>query len=453
MQKLLLAFFLAVLPSFAAEKFNVRNFGAKGDGISSDTEAINHAIQAATVQVGSEVHFPPGRYLIGTLELESDVDLVIEAGATLLGTKNLADYKIFHPPAGSPEAGFKPEWHRGLILGDNVENVTISGGGVIDGGKVFDPQGEEHMRGPHTILIGHGRAINLQHISVRDSANYAILLEDCSDSQINDVKITGGWDGIHFRGWPNRYCTNITISDCHLFTGDDAIAGRYWENVSIVNTEFNSSCNGIRLIGPAHKLSVRNCQFNGPGQYPHRSSSRTNMLAAVALQPGAWDPTEGVLDDVQLSDLRMQNVAAPFHFALKGDNTVGSIQVSKVKATGVYRAPCTIESWTSHPFTNVVFRDVDIEFAGGGNAEDARIPVRPPGVDARKLPVWGFYARNVENLTLENVRLKLGRDDVRPVARFENVQHLTTNDFAFPKVAGVTEPLQNVSEPERPSGR
>ena len=130
------------------------------------------------------------------------------------------------------------------------------------------------------------------------------------------------------------------------------------------------------------------------------------MLAAVALQPGAWDPTEGVLDDVHLSDLAIQNVSTPFHFALKGNNTVGSIEVRKVQARNVYRAPCTIESWNAHPFTNVVFSDVTIEFAGGGTEQDARLPIKPPGVDAGKLPIWGFYARNVENLTLENVSIK-----------------------------------------------
>jgi hypothetical protein len=82
-----------------------------------------------------------------------------------------------------------------------------------------------------------------------------------------------------------------------------------------------------------------------------------------------------------------------------------------------------------------------VDFAGGGSTEDARLPIKAPGVDARKLPVWGFFARNVENLTLESVWLKLAKDDPRPVARFENVTHLTTNHFDFPKVPGVEQPI------------
>jgi len=449
MRPFILTFLLCVRCLAApAEIFNVRDFGAKGDGLTLDTEAINHAIEAATVKAGAEVHFPAGKYLSGTIELKSELTLVIEADATLVGTTNLSAYKFFRPPPGTPEAGFKPEWHRALILGDSVKEVTITGGGTIDGNKVFDPRGEERMRGPHTILIGHGRNIAVEKISIRDAANYAIMLEDCSDSKVTECRITGGWDGVHFRGWPNSYCRNITIADCQIFAGDDAIAGRYWENVIIADCTINSSCNGIRLIGPAKKLMINDCQFFGPGQYPHRSSKRTNMLAAVALQPGAWDPTEGPLDDVHLSDLAIQNVTTAFHFALKGNNTVGTIEVNKVTAKGVYRAASTIESWNNHAFTNVIFRDVNIEFTGGGTDADAEIAIRPPGVDARKLPVWGFYARNVDHLTFENVRLRLEKDDLRPVGRFENIEHLTLDHFDFPKIPAVTNALvmQSVGE-------
>jgi len=433
---------LSLFFGLAAEPrtLDVRAFGAKGDGRTVETEALNRAMAAAGREKG-EVRFPPGRYLSGTIELRSGVTLHLEPGATLLGTTNLSDYKMFRPPAGTPEAGFKPEWHRALLLGVNVENVRITGGGIIDGNKVFDPKGEERMRGPHTILVGHGRNITIDNVQIRDSANYAILLEDCSDTKIQSIRVTGGWDGVHFRGWPDRYCTNVTITDSQFFTGDDAIAGRYWENVVIADCVLNSSCNGIRVIGPARKLMVNDCQFFGPGQYRHRTSNRTNMLAGIALQPGAWDPTTGPLDDVHLSDLTMQNVATPFHFALKGNNTVGTIEVTKVKAAGVYRSTASIESWTTNAFGSVTFRDMEIEFTGGGTPADAEIPIKAPGVDTRKLPVWGFFARNVNRLTLENVRLRLEKTDLRPVARFESVGHLQMNDFAYPKDQGVSEPI------------
>src|SRR5262249_52524786 len=156
----------------------------------------------------------------------------------------------------------------------------------------------------------------------------------CQQVEMRNLKITGGWDGVHFRGWPGRPCRDVSIIGCQFYTGDDAIAGRYWENVLISDCILNSSCNGIRLIGPATHLLIHGCLFYGPGLHPHRSSNRFNMLAGLCLQPGAWDRTEGDLDDVLISDLTMHNVTTPFHFALKPGNTAGKISVSGVTATG-----------------------------------------------------------------------------------------------------------------------
>jgi hypothetical protein len=156
------------------------------------------------------------------------------------------------------------------------------------------------------------------------------------------------------------------------------------------------------------------------------------MLAAIALQPGAWDPTEGPMDKVFLSDLSIQNVTTPFHISVKGKNTAGRIDVHRVNARGVYRAPVTVESWTDSPIAHATFRDVTIEFDGGGTEKDAAIEIKSPGVDARKMPSWGFYGRNVEQLTLDNVRVRLKEDDARPVAILENVRRFDTNAFDFP---------------------
>lgn len=421
--------------------FSVRDFGAKGDGQALDTAAINRAVEACAADGGGQVVFPPGRYLSGTIQLRSHITVFLEAGATIIGSTNLADYHRFIPPAGTAESRFQSNWHRALVLGDGLEEVSLIGPGVIDGNKVFDPHGEEHMRGPHTILLGNSRRLTFRDFAVRDSANYGVFLEDCQQVEFRNLKITGGWDGIHFRGFPGRPCREVSIVGCQLFTGDDAIAGRYWENTLIADCIVNSSCNGLRLIGPATGLVVHNCLFYGPGLYPHRSSKRNNMLAGLCLQPGAWDATEGTLDNVLVSGLTMHNVSTPFHFALKPGNTAGTIRVSDVTASGVYRAASSVESWAEGPFTNVVFCNVTIDYEGGGGPSRTNRPVQAPGVDARPLPAWGFYAHNLQNLTLENVRLTCAKDDLRPVVLAEGVERLTLYDFKYPKVRGAAEAL------------
>jgi hypothetical protein len=420
--------------------FNVRDYGAVGNGKTLDTPAMNKAIEACAAIGGGQVLLPPGKYLSGTVHLKSHVTLFLEAGAVLIGTPDLDQYQYPVIPEFMPEAKWG-KWHRALILGEGLEDIAIAGQGLIDGNKVFDPTGEEHMRGPHTFVFVNCHKVTVRDVSFKDAANYAILFEASNQVEVRNVKFTGGWDGVHFRGAPNHPCRNVNIIGCQFFTGDDSIAGRYWDNTLISDCIVNSSCNGIRLIGPATHLIIHNCLFYGPGVCPHRTSNRHNMLAGINLQPGGWDATKGALDDVMISDITMHNVATPFFFTLKSGNTAGNIIVDRVTATGVYRAASSVESWAETGFTNVVFRDVTIEYKGGGTLEEAWHAVKSPGVDARLLPAWGFYSRNVQNLQFDNVRLRFEKEDLRPVLICTGVELLMLEDFKFPLLPDVPEAM------------
>jgi len=431
--------------------FNITDFGAKGDGSTLDTDAINDAIQACAASGGGEVLVPPGRYLSGTIHLRSHTTLFLAAGATLIGTTNLGLYQQPAIPSYMPEAKWG-KWHRALIVGENIEDVTIAGQGVIDGNRVFDPTGEERMRGPHTIVFVNCRGFTFRDISILDAANYAIFFQASDDVEFRDVKITGVWDGIHFRGALNRWCHNVKIIHCQFYTGDDSIAGRYWDNTLVSGCIINSSCNGLRLIGPATHLIVNDCLFYGPGQRPHRTGGRTNMLSGIILQPGAWDKTEGLLDQVLLVNNTMNEVASPVTIWTKSGNPVGRITIEGLNATRVYRSPFSVESWADEPITNIVLRNAHIEYAGGGTAEQAKQRVKGPGVDARPLPAWGIYARNVQQFTVQEVHLNVAADDFRPVLAAEGVNRLSLEEFKFTQVPGVTEAflLTNTSKVELP---
>ncbi|MGD0001731.1 MAG: glycosyl hydrolase family 28-related protein [Bryobacteraceae bacterium] len=171
--------------------FAVRQYGAVGDGRTLDTAAFNAAIAACSAAGGGQVLVAPGRYLTGTIRLKSNITLQVEAGAEIVGTPDLTQYQSFAPPKDTPMGAGSRDWHRALVLGVDVENVTIAGHGIIDGNKVFDAHGEEHMRGPHGILFGNARDIVLRDITIRDAGNYAILLELTSGVEIRGIKVTG----------------------------------------------------------------------------------------------------------------------------------------------------------------------------------------------------------------------------------------------------------------------
>lgn len=419
----------------ATAAFDVREHGAVGDGKASDTAALQRALDACASAGGGQVRVPPGRYLCGTLRIRSHTTLLVEPGARIVGTTNLTEYQHPKPPEYLPEAKWG-KWHRALLLAEDAEDITLAGGGVIDGNKVFDPTGEERMRGPHGFVFVNCRRVTVRDLTFTDAANYAVFFMVSDDVDIRNTTFIGGWDGVHWRGAPSRWCRHVNITGCRFYTGDDSIAGRYWDDTVISDCLINSSCNGIRLIGPAKHLVIHQCLFRGPGEQPHRTSGekrRTNMLAAINLQPGAWDATEGPLDDVLISGVTIHNVTTPFHFVTKPGNTAGRITVERSSVTGAYLAAASIESWAETPISSVVFRDVSLEFRGGGKPAPTPQVIKGPGVDARPLPAWGFYVRNVDQLTLENVRLSTEAEDLRPVLLAEKVGKLSLEGFHFPR--------------------
>lgn len=423
--------------------FNVRAYGATGDGLTLDTRALNQAIEACSKAGGGQVRIPPGRYLTGTIKLCGHMSLYLEAGARIIGTTNLDYYSAPMSSAVMSKAELQSwlKWQRGLIIGYNLEDVQIGGPGVIDGNKVFDPDGEEQQRGPYTINLVECRHLVIRDLEFVDSANYAIFFQATDDVMVRNVEVVGGWDGVHFNGVHEHYCRNVSIIDCQFFTGDDSVAGSYWDNVVIAGCTMNTSCNGLRLMGPARHLTVDHCLFSGPGQNPHRTSSRTNMLSGIILQPGAFHKRDGVLDDVLLSNNTMKDVAAPVTIWTYPNNTVGRITISGLDAIGVYRAAISAESWNDAPITNLVIRNVHIEFVGGGTAEQSKQAVQAPVYDCRSMPAWGIYLRNVDRVTVEDVRLSLTQDDFRPVIMAEQVKLLSFDNVRYSHVSGVTKAL------------
>lgn len=189
----------------------------------------------------------------------------------------------------------------------------------------------------------------------------------------------------------------------------------------IVNVvECGAAGYGTALDTTAINRAIEVCASRGGGQVLHRTGGRHNMLAGILLQPGAWGRSDGPLEDVLIADVTMRNVAAPVSLWLKEPgNTTRDIVVSRLSAFGVYRAAASIESWTPEPIRNVAWHDVAIQFTGAADhpvSEEAE----PPFVDVRPLPAWGFYARNVEGLRLESVRLVRDQADSRPRTRFDH---------------------------------
>lgn len=173
---------------------------------------------------------PSGIFLTGTIHLKSHVSLYLSSGAVIKGTDDLSKYESYIPTKAMDkyDNADKHDWNRALILGVSVENVKITGKGKIDGSHVEDPLGEEKMRGPHTVLIAESKGIELSGVSIVRAANYAFMAYEIEEALFSDLLFQEGWDGIHIRGG-----INTRIINSAFYTGDDAIAGGYWDNMVI----------------------------------------------------------------------------------------------------------------------------------------------------------------------------------------------------------------------------
>ena len=439
--------------------FDVRDFGAKGDGTTLDTTALNRAIEACATEGGGKVLIPTGEYLTGTVHLKSNVTLQLDADAELIGAPELNRYDHFAPDEawGAPE----PRWHRALVLGEGLENVAIVGRGTICGNDVTDPQGEEHVRGPHAVLLANCKNVQIRDITIRDAGNYAVLLEFTTGAQVRGVKIAGGWDGVHLRGWVDHPCRDVRIADCDLSTGDACIGGLYWEDVLIEHCKLNSSSGGIGIFGPARHVTIRDCQMFGPGLHEWRTCGvltsgllhHTNMGTGLCIQPSAWGDTPGEVDDVHVSDVQMREVATPLHLATTGPSAIGNVSITGLKASGVFRSAASLESWSERPIERVTLRNWDVQFVGGfgpvlNDPFEAALAlmtmqrgkVTPPGENPRSLPAWGLYAHRVNRLDLENVRLEVQKRDARPAVILESVRSLKADRLTCPGGA-TTQPV------------
>jgi hypothetical protein len=430
---LLLAIAVARL---SASTIDVKNYGATGDGKTLDTVAINLAIQECKKAGGGTVYFPPGIYLTGTVHLVSNLTLRFDPGATILGSKNLADYQSSRPLAeGDRTNQFdkeKANWFQSLIQGKGLHDVTIIGPGTVDGNQVFNREGQAKMRGPHAILLDDCQNVTLRDVNIRDASNFAVTLLFCTGVNCDGIVATRGWDGLHLRN-----VKNCTISNCRLLTGDDCIAGGNNRNVTISNCILNSACSAFRFGG--QDILIHHCLIYGPGESEDITSRRRGLISGFLLHESnketlrsPLDPNRPANDNIVISDVSMSDVRNPFWIAFPSREEAGRFRISNLTAIGCGRAPF-YAGGTDSPIQSVVLENVRMTFVGG--ADEAMTNDHGNGRHSI-MPSYGIYVTNVRHLELENVRLGLDRPDARPALYAEKIGTLELERFTAERSEG-----------------
>ncbi len=248
--------------------FNIRDYGAVfADTL--QTEKIQKAIDDCFLAGGGRVVIPCGIYMTGGLRLRTNVELYLESGAILRGSRNPDDYGAFefdkiepvtmepigNTPATGRSAVATSRWCNGLIRALDAENIAVIGerGSYIDGANCADmPDGEDGYRGPHGMSIWRCKNVRLEGYTFINSANWCHAIFQTRNITVRNISVHGGHDGLDV-----RTCDNVLVEDCEFYVGDDAVAGFDNHDVIVRNCKLNSACQCIRFGG--NNVLFENC--------------------------------------------------------------------------------------------------------------------------------------------------------------------------------------------------
>ena len=386
---------LAVVPlaPLSAADFDVRTFGAKGDGATMNTGALQSAIDAAAAKGGGRVVFADGTYLSGALIMKSGVELHIDRTAKLLASPEIADFPDF-PDRHVVRENLPRQRSAAFIFADEAERIAITGGGTIDcngmhhireisdpGQRTWNYARVHEMTNslPRVVFFAGCRDVVIRDVTMTGQpAGWSYWIHDCDRVQISSLKILANVrypnnDGIHVN------CSrDVTISDCIIETGDDSIIVRAnsrslkdnkpCERVVVNNCTLRSWSSGIR-IGWTNDGTIRDCTFSNIVMYDTRNGVSI-ALPKRRYEPGRTDfgREATVVENLTFSNIVMDGIYdRPLSVSIAPESSgtkaaaVRDVHFSGVRANSIRlpmlsgRTDCPIQRFT---FTDCTFRRI-----------------------------------------------------------------------------------------------
>ena len=464
--------------------FNVRSFGAVGDGKNLDSPAIDRAIQAAAQAGGGTVFVPAGTYLSGSIHLTNNLNLHLDAGAVILGApQSLNAYDETEPwSAIAYEDGGHVYFHNSLIWGENLTNVSITGLGMINGGslvrgdRILDdmcgyliwdkPNGIRTNTSPvrlgnKAIALKLCRNVLIRDVTIFHGGHFAILVTGCDNLTVDNVTMDTDRDGIDI-----DCCRNTMVSNCRINApGDDALCpkssyalGRpvITENLTIVNCQVSGFEEGTLLDGTMKPSRVKNgrIKFGTEASGGFRNCTVANCTFRACRGLALEEVDGGIMENITINNITMMDVAAyPIYITtgkrnrtpnLTTTSRARNIFISNVIATGIEpMSGIQITGLPEQPIEGVRLENIRLVFNGGGTRTNAlRVPpelgtMYPEPGRIGVLPAYGVFARHVRGLELANINVSFDKEDLRPAMACVDVDGLEIDNFKAQLAPGV----------------
>jgi polygalacturonase/rhamnogalacturonyl hydrolase YesR len=435
--------------------YDVRAFGAKGDGRTLDTAAVNKAIAAAHAAGGGTVRFAAGTYLSYSIHLQSHVTLQLESGATLLAAAPSPGqgYDAAEPNAWDKYQDFgHSHWHNSLIWGEQLEDVAIIGPGRIYGKGLTRTGDVTPGVGNKTIALKLCRNVIIRDVTILQAGHFGILATGVDNLTIDNVKIDTNRDGMNIDA-----CRNVRISNCSVNSPDDdgiclkssygLGVARATENVTITNSQVSGYDMGTFLDGTFKRTVRAATDKDGPTGRIKFGTESNGGFKNITISNIVFDHCRGlaiesvdgaIIEDVSITNITMREVGTAPIFIRLGNRArgpeappVGAIRrvdISHVTVSGADpRYASIISGIPGHPIEAVRLQDIRVVHKGGGTAEDAAL--QPPEQETAypepsmfgKTPAYGLYARHVRGLELRDVEMSVEAPDQRPPVALRDV--------------------------------
>jgi polygalacturonase len=494
----------ATVPSIAS--FNVRTYGATGDGKTIDTPAINKAIEAVAASGGGMLVFPAGTYVCFTIRLRSNVDLYLSRGCTILAADSprpgeTTGYRGGVYDAAGPAQPWESyqdyghnHWANSLFYGEGLENISVLGPGLIHGkglshGTATQRLGYESFVaeqpgvGNKAIGLKNCRNVLLRDFVVLHGGHFAVLATAVDSLTIDNVLVDTERDGFDI-----DCCHNVRVTNCTVNSpSDDAICpkssyalgyARTTENVTIANCFVTG---GYELGSLANGTWKKSASGRGNGRIKLGTESNggfRNIAISNCVCEGskgvAIETADGaIIEDIAISNITMRDATdAPIFLRLNRRNRgpvetmrAGSLRRVLISNVVSYNASSLKSSMVSGIPSNLI-EDIklsDCYFANAGLPQKL-----DAGANAKPFPDWrsiqvpeiedaypdlnrfgpmpssGMFLRHLKNLEVSHVEIASSAPDSRPAFYLEDVHR--ADFFAVTAPPKENFVLRNVSD-------
>lgn len=468
-----------------AQTYNIKDFGAVGDGKTMNTKSIQSAIDKCA-ETGGRVVIPAGTFMSGTLHLKSRVHIVINDGGELKGSPYFKDYpdNAVQYQNSFTYSGGKPRANKAFLLAEGVNDISITGKGTINGSGDSpefnlgnDDTPASKLR-PCMLLIINSKHITLHDITLTNSAYWLQNYLSCEYLELKGLTIYNqsnyNQDAIDIDA------RHVLIENCKIDADDDGVCLKSHsknfvvEDVTVRNCTIASNCNAIKFgtasSGGFKNINITNCTIQKASADHIRHWQKNlqfigqpvTVISGIAIE----SVDGGVIDNVHIANIKMRDVQTPIFVVLgnrgnkqagdksfyntasggintKGAGSISNITINNIDAVSYSKMSSSVTAFPGVYVEDVKLSNITLNNMGTGTTAEADSLLKEnPGaypenrMYGQAYPSSGFFIRHVKNISLSQVKFKLRNADHRASIIIDDVIKGRLNQVSLPATAG-----------------